>query len=405
MVSVFNHLGRIITRGRRFMPEVDGLRFVAIAAVVLFHLSGNTLLKDMTGATIHPMESWLAKFFGIGQYGVQLFFVLSGFLLAIPFAKWRLGLGSKPSLRTYYFRRLTRLEPPYVVAMLLLFVGGIFALGAETGWSHWPNLLTSLVYQHNLVYGEPSLVASIAWSLEVEVQFYVVAPILAVVFSIRDVVARRATLLATMVAVPFLRSFVPAHFGETLNSLPWHLEFFLAGLLLADLYLVDWKEHPRLSYKWDVASLIGWPVFLTLMLWQRFSVLVAPVVLITYIGAFRGKLSSWLLSRPLITVTGGMCYSMYLLHCGVISVTGHVARRFPLGSGFITRFAVEALIGIPAVLAITIVFFVLLERPCMDPTWPSKVAKRVRSWFGDAVPQPGRPNLVEKNALQPSVDK
>ncbi len=403
-MALFNQFGRIITRGRRFVPEVDGLRFVAITGVVLFHLSGNTLLKDMTGASVRPVEAWLPKLFGIGNYGVQLFFVLSGFLLAIPFAKWRLGLGAKPSLRTYYFRRLTRLEPPYVVAMLLLFVGGVFALGAQAGWSLWPNLLTSLVYQHNLIYGEPSRISSVAWSLEVEVQFYIVAPILAIIFSIHNVVTRRAVLLATMVGVPFVRSFIPAHFGQTLNSLPWHLEFFVAGLLLADFYLVDWKEAPHRSYRWDMASLVGWPAFLTLMLWQRFSILIAPVVLVAYLGAFRGKLSSWILSRPLITVTGGMCYSMYLLHAGVISVTSRIGRHFPLGSSFITRFAVEAFFGIPAVLAATALFFVLLERPCMDPTWPAKVIKRVRCWFG-ALPQTGRPNLVDEVALQPSADK
>jgi peptidoglycan/LPS O-acetylase OafA/YrhL len=181
MLLNVRRLGRVITRGRRFIPEVDGLRFVAISAVVLYHLSQHTLTRHMAGASVQPEESWLPKLLDLGRYGVRLFFVLSGFLLALPFAKWRLGLGDKPSLRAYYLRRLTRLEPPYMVAMLLLFVGPpLVANWISNGWSLWPNLLASLVYQHNLIFGEMSPINPVTWSLEIEVQFYMLAPALAV---------------------------------------------------------------------------------------------------------------------------------------------------------------------------------------------------------------------------------
>src|SRR5262245_29989771 len=200
--------GRIVTRGRRFIAEVDGLRFVAIGSVVLYHLAGYTRDRHMTGASILPREAWLPRVLSFGHYGVQLFFVLSGFLLAIPFAKWRLRLGGKPSLKAYYLRRLTRLEPPYILSMLLLYAGGLVALGAAAATALWPNLLASLVYQHNLIYGDGSRIIPPAWSLEVEVQFYLLAPFLAVVFSIRQAVARRLVLLAAMIGVPLLRSLI-----------------------------------------------------------------------------------------------------------------------------------------------------------------------------------------------------
>jgi len=76
-------LGRIVTRGRGFIAEVDGLRFVAISAVVLYHLSQHTLTRLMDGASVLPGERWLTELLDLGHYGVQLFFVLSGFLLVL----------------------------------------------------------------------------------------------------------------------------------------------------------------------------------------------------------------------------------------------------------------------------------------------------------------------------------
>jgi peptidoglycan/LPS O-acetylase OafA/YrhL len=386
-------LGRIITRGRRFIAEVDGLRFVAISAVVLYHLSQHTLTRHMAGASVQPGESLIPKILDLGHYGVQLFFVLSGFLLALPFAKWRLGLGGKPSLRAYYLRRLTRLEPPYIVAMLLLFAGPpIVASWMSTGWSLWPNLLASLVYQHNLIFGQMSPINPVTWSLEIEVQFYMLAPALAVVFSIGNTKVRRAALFAFMLAVPLMRSFFPPWMESSYNSLLWHVEYFAAGFLLADFYLLDWQESPRHSLWWDLASLVGWPVLLAGLLEQRLSCVFAPLMLLACVGAFRGKVSSWLFSRPLVTVIGGMCYSIYLIHFRLLWATGRFAMRFLWGSSFIERFAIEALIAIPAILLVTIIFFVLLERPCMDPAWPTRATRRLHSWFGRNLGYGGEPN-------------
>ena len=64
----------------------------------------------------------------VGFRGVELFFVISGFILGLPFAAHYLKGAAPVSLRKYYLRRLTRLEPPYIVALLVLF---ILAAGIE----------------------------------------------------------------------------------------------------------------------------------------------------------------------------------------------------------------------------------------------------------------------------------
>jgi peptidoglycan/LPS O-acetylase OafA/YrhL len=185
-----------------------------------------------------------------------------------------------------------------------------------------------------------------------------------------------------MLAVPLVRSFFPPEMENSYNSLLWHVEYFAAGFLLADFYLLDWQESPRRSLWWDLASLVGWPALLAALLGQRHPYAFAPLMLLACAGAFCGKVSSWLFSRPLVTVIGGMCYSIYLIHFRLLWVTGRFAKRFLWGSSFIERLAIEVLISIPAILLVTIIFFALFERPCMDPAWPTRAVLRLRSWFG-----------------------
>src|SRR3954468_10746698 len=98
---------RRITTSGQIIPEIDGLRFIAIALVIWHHLAlyVSTQQRAPLGAAV------------LGQYGVELFFVISGFILAVPFAMHFLGGGPRVKLSRYFVRRLTRLEPPYLLAL------------------------------------------------------------------------------------------------------------------------------------------------------------------------------------------------------------------------------------------------------------------------------------------------
>jgi hypothetical protein len=91
--------------------------------------------------------------------------------------------------------------------------------------------------------------------------------------------------------------------------------------------------------------------------------------ILAYVGALTGRWSSWLLSRSALVTMGGMCYSIYLLHYEVISMTGRISTRFSPGSHFVSRFLVDAAVAIPAVMILSLLFFVAIERPCMNPGW------------------------------------
>src|SRR6185503_8496299 len=91
-------LSRVSSSGR-FIPEIDGLRFVAISGVIFLHLA--EFMVSKSGA---PPRDSLYIIAGQGFFGVELFFVISGFILSLPFAEGHLGLRPRPSLGSYFKR-------------------------------------------------------------------------------------------------------------------------------------------------------------------------------------------------------------------------------------------------------------------------------------------------------------
>ena len=164
---------RRVTRDGRWVPEIDGLRFIAIVSVLSFHFGGEVVSRSGQVLTLEPRLNWLWWIMGNGDRGVILFFVISGMILAMPFARQFL-LGARPvSLRKFYLRRLTRLEPPYLAALLISAVSILaYQHGARPGFLR--EAAATMVYQHSLFYGTPSPLNMVTWSLEVEIQFYVI---------------------------------------------------------------------------------------------------------------------------------------------------------------------------------------------------------------------------------------
>ena len=187
------------TTSGQFIPEIDGLRFIAIFSVILFHL--NWFITSKTGRA--EGADLLTEFLSHGNIGVQLFFVISGFVIALPFARGHLLNGRRPNLRQYLFRRLTRLEPPYIVNLLFRFAVLPLATAGTYG-ELFPHLLASMGYLHNVIYGSMSTINFVAWSLEIELQFYLLAPLITSIFMIRSKIGRRLLLIALIIIFPII---------------------------------------------------------------------------------------------------------------------------------------------------------------------------------------------------------
>jgi peptidoglycan/LPS O-acetylase OafA/YrhL len=411
---------RRITSDGAYIPEIDGLRFIAILSVVFLHCYAEFLNRMATGATPRQNgsgnttfpagmdnEHGLLRLLWHGGYGVGVFFAISGFILAWPFAKQHLQAGRIVNLRFYFLRRLTRLEPPYIVVLLIRSIL-LVAAGLHTVHFVLVHLIASIFYVHNIAFGIASRIEAASWSLEIEIQFYCLAPFLTQIYRIPRAWLRRGLLISMIAgAAPLQRAFLPGWYGPDnagafMLSILSSIQFFLVGLLVADLYVDGWERIPR-TWRWDFVCVPLW----ILMFWLqphgfRF---IAPLILpIVFVGAFKGSVVPRILRNPLITTVGGMCYSIYLTHRTAIFMLQAILARFHLH--FWTWLAASLILVAPASMVVGAVYFLAIERPCMDPRWPQKLRARFRSGPrsgppADASPEPDKCRLLsDKGAVR-----
>jgi peptidoglycan/LPS O-acetylase OafA/YrhL len=163
------------TRDSERIPELDGLRGLAIFLVILYHYIGNP-----PHGTSHSLLSRIGTILGQGATGVDLFFVLSGFLIGGILLRTR---ESPRYYRTFYLRRFHRIIPLYygwiILFGLLWFAArkwnGAVATDFRTVTPYWAYFL----FIQNYFFGSTAVQAYWlipTWSLAVEEQFYLLAP-------------------------------------------------------------------------------------------------------------------------------------------------------------------------------------------------------------------------------------
>ena len=99
-------LRRVTTSGR-YIPEIDGLRFIAIVPVIFYHMG---MLSWLACGYCTPLEYGGGRIVNQLDRGVPLFFVISGLILGLPFANQHLLGGKRVRLGSYLWRRVTRLD-------------------------------------------------------------------------------------------------------------------------------------------------------------------------------------------------------------------------------------------------------------------------------------------------------
>jgi peptidoglycan/LPS O-acetylase OafA/YrhL len=230
-----------------------------------------------------------------------------------------------------------------------------------------------MFYVHNIVYGRaflPKLIP-VAWSLEIEVQFYILAPLLTYIFKIKSASVRRVSIVILVLFFNTLRYFIHLPFVNLLDF----IQYFLIGFLLVDLYISNSFILPKTradNLICLVCFMVMWLcsiIDVKLTYQQRLLELIQLIVTFFFYYYVLFHRAFRLLSAPVITNIGGMCYSIYLLHLSIILMFG----KYPFSKGYSSNIFIFAILTLILIFVISAVFFLLIERPCMDKNWYKKL--------------------------------
>lgn len=337
---------------------IDALRGVAACAVMLYHFTGGDLRPGLTRlfgeAVLRALhEGWL---------GVQVFFVLSGFVIANTIGDRLLTPGD--AVR-FALRRQVRLDPPYWVSLgLAVFVPW---LTRALGYRGRPPPSLKVIGAHLLYLQEllrlPTL-QPVYWTLAIEVQFYMV--FVAALCALRLLPAALAPWAVLASALPSLDA-----------GMHWR---FLHGWFMPHWYLFAlgastcWVTRRRLPLAPHLA-VVAWTMYQGVH-FDRLEPLGggATVLLLTLAGRV-GGLETWARARWLQFV-GRVSYGVYLLH----PLAGAQAR-WHVGIHVNLRSGPGALAVLVAAIALTMLLawglHVAVEAPAM------RLAGRIRWWHGD----------------------
>jgi peptidoglycan/LPS O-acetylase OafA/YrhL len=282
---------------------LDLLRMFAVLAVVLFHYGFRGAAADGYTATSLPDLQWFAKY---GDFGVQLFFVLSGFVIAYS-AEGRTAIN-------FAIARSARIYPAFFLCMTLTFIATI-VIGAprfETTFLHW---------FANLFIVAPALKQSFMdgayWSIVYEITFYGWVALFLATGQFRKHIE---LIVVCWMAISMLNEAV-LHSGILLRLfLTNQSGFFAAGLLLYEMYTGRRTLLVKILLVLAAVTSINQAIGNAQWVREHYQVAIDDRVIAVLCLASIGAVALALrvrrvpLPAPLVLAIGGMTYPMYLLH-------------------------------------------------------------------------------------------
>ncbi|ANH80450.1 hypothetical protein A8C56_05100 [Niabella ginsenosidivorans] len=376
---------RRVTSGGKFINEIDGLRFVAIIPVLIQHMTERFERNTSINFAKPEEGNFLSFLASRGFLGVYIFFVISGFILALPFASHYLKQKKKVPLKNYFWRRLTRLEPPYIIWMSVFFILFLFARH-ESFSSYFPHYLANITYTHTLIYKEWSPFDPPTWTLEIEVQFYILAPFLSYLFfSVKNKMRRRVINLVAVTVLMLLQQYLQFYARPYNFTILGHLHYFLVGFFLADIFLEDWNSTPiKGNGRFDVIAIIALITLLFGWSWDFVwysRILVVTALFLFFYSAFKSRYVNRFLCNRWITAIGGMCYTIYLIHLPFSELLIAITKKIHFTQFYAPNLLLQLLIFIPLILIISAFCFLLLEKPFMDKNWPKRFYQKIIQFF------------------------
>ena len=367
--------------GRFYLPELDSIRFFAFLSVFIYH----SVVRDQLFFIQSGFPSALAKFLAVvpkaGNFGLDMFFALSAYLLTTLLLREK-DLRGTIDVRKFYLRRILRIWPLYFFVIALALVVARFDPTEKMDLFHAFLFAIFMGRIAMAYYGPIPTFAGPLWSVSVEEQFYLVWPWV-VRRSTRFIVAVSCLSLLVCFAVRAYLEFGSLPARSLLGAWFWRIDPIVYGALLA-VYLKG--RTPRLK-NWQRYLLIAVGLVFVYMgaSWaddvnslrpvaQLFFLPLADIgciaILAACIGISDGVVGPFLRLRPLVYL-GRISYGLYAYHAFVLWLMSdrvnawlqlHVGRLHHGQLWFLLAFEVAALL---LIIVISVASYHLFESPIL----------------------------------------
>jgi len=377
------------------LDVLDGLRGVAILLVVSYHAlytnPASGLLSRLAGDV-----------FTAGWMGVPIFFVLSGFLISYPFFKGRLQDPGFWWPHGYGWRRVAKIIPPFYLSLIISIL--------PCFWSHdWTNLDYAWKWATGVAnfVQTPTTFSPFYWSLVIESQFYIVLPLLFLLWRGLDACKTALAISGILFFIPLLARQLtwPAgmtvwpdehtamHCGFLFARFPCDLDYFAYGILFAGIYVSLGAAREQLralaAFGWAGVALMA----ATLVLWgmwagefgirahaSRWSVEVGhflpalAAMLMLFFVLDRDSFGSRILSLGWLRFIGIVSYEWFLFHGPFV---GWFHDRFGASHGSVIAYGERTILPLVLSFGLSVLIYRYFSLPILN-----RVRERVRAPAG-----------------------
>jgi peptidoglycan/LPS O-acetylase OafA/YrhL len=221
-----------------------------------------------------------------------------------------------------------------------------------------------------MVYQLPSRILISLWSLEIEMHFYLLAPLFMLVFKLKNAPLRWFVYFS-YIAISYLikHNFVSNNF--TLFSC---LYYFVGGMMLSEVMIL---HANRFRFRYDFLMWVFAGISLFFVSFTFFGYMTSTVKFISslvfFYYSFVNKLAKKILSISIITTIGGMCYSIYIIHMGVVLYFNPYIENIVNFKNHQLDSAVNLVLLSSTIMLFSTLLYVLVERPTMKKDWYKKL--------------------------------
>ncbi len=317
------------------LAVINGLRGYAILGVIYFHLLGVFFNRPgWVTYYIFDVPIFPLTYLGHGWLGVDLFFILSGFVLYLPYATKSRELTTKSDLWGFYKNRAARLLPLYYTVVIISVIF-IVKWSHIHDWAFWKEMLLMFTLTFNFT-KETFIPQSnyVLWSLGIEVLFSLIFPLLIWGIAKRGIIKFSLivfylSFIVRMVSCWYPEYNVAPHLNMIKDSIFGRLDDFIVGMLICHWFVTGWKQawFERYSMHLFLVSMIVITlgcyfsdyVFLHLLpAWCEPIIntvfqLGFGLLILSLLHMSKNPLR-YLFTNNFLQLCGMMCYSLYLWH-------------------------------------------------------------------------------------------